>query len=327
MSEPGSDELWLAPPPLLPPADGLGGVLAVDHPRERTSRWAGWACLALVGAAIVLLLVDALAWLVPLGVLAAPVVGLFLVARRTVVAVGDGWWLVRSVGRTRWSTADELTSVRLRGSRLELRSPIAHAGIGLGASRDVARALARLVLSSGADVDEPARSVLSSWLEAASPGETARRSRSSRHAVPRRRRRTGGWQLALSGVCLVVVAPYALQHGWHDLRIHRDPDAVRVVAVVDRVVEQCGRGGCRWWSYGHYVIEGQAQEEVAVATERRSPARGPQTVLVDPEDPREVVNVDESPAPVIAIGVAALTIGTLFLALWARPLLRRNAVP
>lgn len=330
------DELWVAARPALPPAPGLGPVLAVEGPREQESKRLGYACMALVVVAAVLVLVDVLLPLVLVALLGAPCLYLYLTARRAFVAVGDGWWLTRAeaFGRERWSTFDDLQSVRVRAGAnrtayLELRSPTGRSRFHSGLSGPVTRELARQVLASDAEVDAGAESLLAAWAGSGDPSREHRRGqgptrlrRSRRRSAGRRGPRSGGWQLGVSGVMLVLGGSYAFSVGWHDFRIHHDPDAVRVVAVVDGEARSCGRGGCRWTSYGHYVVRGQAQEGVEVASGRRQPARGPQTILVNPARPADAVNVDESPRAELVLGVGAVAVGGLFLGLWSRPLLR-----
>ena len=329
-SEP--DDLWVAPAPALPPALGLGRVLAVEGPREHISKRLGYICLALVAVAAILFLVNVLVPLIPLAVVGAPFLYLYLAARRTFVAVGDGWWFTRDEawGRGRWSTFETLESVRLRlGANrtpyLEFRSPRARGRFGTGMSGAVTRELARQALSSGADIDHEAESILLSWSGDAAPVGATRRSRVSNRSPARTRRvKTGGWRLLVSGTMLVVAGPWVFMLGWHDVLIRHDPAAVRVVATVDRVERSCGRGGCRWSSYGHFMVAGHSEEGVAVASGRKKPTRDSQTILVNPARPADVVNVDESPSHFLALGIAALVIGGLFLVLWVKPMLRER---
>jgi hypothetical protein len=297
----------------------------------RISKRLGYICLAVVAVAAVLILVKALVPLIVLALVGAPALYQFLAVRRTYVVVGEGWWLTRveAWGRGRWSTFEALKSVRRRfGANdmpyLEFRSATARGRFGADMSGPVAHGLASQALASAAEIDDEARLILLSWLgdTEAAPARS-RAATSNRSAARGRRRRTGGWQFALSGTMLAASGPFVFLHGWHDVRIHNDPDAVRVVARVDHVQRQCGRGGCSWWSYGHYDVAGQLEDEVEVAKDRSSPARDPQTILVNPAHPRDVVNVDESPNAFLALGIAALAAGVLFLVLWARPMTRR----
>lgn len=132
----------------------------------------------------------------------------------------------------------------------------------------------------------------------------------------------------MSGVLLVLTGLVPLWLAGRDLGIRWDPDAVHVVATVDRVERYCDKGGCSWDSFGHYVVAGKPESGVMVATGRATPARGPQPIIVDPHRPADVVNADESPAGMIAGGVTALLIGVAFLWIWSRPVIaNRRARP
>jgi hypothetical protein len=165
------DELWVAHPPTLPPAPELGPVRAVQGPRPEVSRRLGYICLGLLAVGVVLVLVNVMIPLIPLALFAAPIFYLYLSARRTYVAVGEGWWFTRAEawGSGKWSTFEALTTVRLRAGAnrvpyVELRSPSARGRFGALMSGPVAIELARQTLASGADVDPDAATVLEEWL-------------------------------------------------------------------------------------------------------------------------------------------------------------------
>ena len=66
---------------------------------------------------------------------------------------------------------------------------------------------------------------------------------------------------------------------------------------------------CHYYSYGSYDIDGHHETNVQVASDRSTPARGPQTILVDPVHPRTVVNKTESRTSFLVLGAFMLLAG------------------
>lgn len=169
--------IWVASPPDLPPAPGLGPVLTAQPNLPRNAQVWGVLAAAAVVASIVAVATDVTGALwasVPIALLS---LYQMLRARRAFIAVGRGWVYFRSaVTGASWTRVEGITSVTVHVPRggmatLRLSGPDFQARMALTSmtvQRPSAlhRDLARQVQAQQPETDEKARAVLERWAHA-----------------------------------------------------------------------------------------------------------------------------------------------------------------
>ncbi|MBO1766671.1 hypothetical protein [Allobranchiibius sp. GilTou38] len=286
----GRGALWAGRTPPVPPPGCTGPTLAVQPPEPAAARQRALMCVPLLA------LSGLFVWILgPVGLISlvgpAAALNVFLLYRRHFVAVGQGWWLERS-GMVRapmsghfadlTSVAEDTDSVVLHLGDSRHRFPLHWRG-------PVAHHVAEQILASSATVTPDAAGTLKLWRDSTTASPETATTASGVRAHGKR-----PWQLMVSGTMLLIMGIFFGVVAGKQLKIRYDPDDVTVTAAVDRVYKECGRGGCRWWSNGHYTVGGKVESGVAVANDRDSPERAPQRILVNPAHPRDVVNTKEA---------------------------------